>query len=502
VTEPGSPSARLRADSAVEGSISTTSYRRTSGESTLILNPTAQPIASTAEAVTKAATRAFPSAKKLTYIIVNNDSKQAGEDQRSAEAHASSNVDNVVMSRLSSHLQGIFDSGKFSDSQVVLNSAGEMFWSIIFLTHRVIISQNPVLGSLLDRVAALEQSKTTVYVMAGKKFALPRALEFALQHLYGMPLLNKDNVQDYTFKAIGWDKRMVEKFPADKMKEVIMDLALCYGAAGAFMNDARIVHAAFELALHSLDWANLEIALHFGIYPEDFLVVYDDTDEKNEGKAKKGKKGKKKAAKKVAELPPIYPNLNAQVLHKWAPKVAAAAVQFLANNLSATFLFDRLAVSKELQDRIPHEFRITLMNPGLASLKFGDHPQPSVNCTRASAVLLALPFARFRECLDTMRQKGSVVLTADLVRAVLQEREQRRLNALREYAKQNPGSKKTKSKDNSKEYPEWFKQELGYHEFAIEVQTPAEGGEMKVEFSLHREWKGNAEGGMLIRKFC
>ncbi|OKL57412.1 hypothetical protein UA08_07649 [Talaromyces atroroseus] len=506
VTEPGSPSARPDGDSRVADSFSTTPIQEASDESTLILNPGPESISNTTEPLADTAPRVFPTPNKVTYIIVNNDSKQTKDKQHSAETR-NSQIDNDMIPPLSTHLQDTFASGKFSDSQIVLNSAGEMFWSITFNAHRVIIDQNPVLSSMLHRVAALEQSKSTLYLMAGKKFALPRAVEFALQNLYGMSLIDKDSIDQFTRKALGWDTSGAEKLAAEKMKEVAMDLTLCYGAVGAFLNDIRIAHAAFELALQSLDWTNLEIALHFGIYPEDFLLSYDDSNEKeHERKAKKGKKGKKKSHKKAteAELPPIHDNLNAQVIQKWAPKIASAAIQFLVDNLPANFLFDRLALSKELQDRIPRNLRtgcsIATLNPNLTSLTFGHHPQPSMNCTRASAVLLALPYLRLRECFEAFRQKSGLFLTSDLLKSILQEREQRRSHALREWVKKNKKNK------NSKDYPEWFKQELGYQEFAIQVETRVEGGlsdnEKGVEFSLHREWKGNADGGPVIRKFA
>ena len=202
-------------------------------------------------------------------------------------------------------------------------------------------------------------------------------------------------------------------------------------------------------------------------------------------------------------LPPIHDTLNAQVVEKWAPKIGTAAIHFLVDHQPDNFLFDRLALSNDLQDRIPHELRtgysITTTNPSLASLKFGRHPQPSETCKRASGILLALPFERLREWFEVMRQKKGGV-KADLFKAILQERDYRRLYALCEHAKLSytatPGSGGVGGGKKKKGFPDWYKRELGYQEFVVRVQTNAD----EVEFSLHREWKGSATGGGLIRR--
>lgn len=67
----------------------------------------------------------------------------------------------------------------------------------------------------------------------------------------------------------------------------------------------------------------------------------------------------------------------------------------------------------------------------VAGLEAGRRAQPSVAHRLISGILLALPFAQLHEIVDLLQWEG--MITANQVREVLQEREQRRIQALREY---------------------------------------------------------------------
>ncbi|KUL87133.1 hypothetical protein ZTR_05619 [Talaromyces verruculosus] len=197
----------------------------------------------------------------------------------------------------------------------------------------------------------------------------------------------------------------------------------------------------------------------------------------------------------------VLDNLNNEVVQKWAPKIASATINFLVENLPSDFYFDRTGLSKDLRDRIPshlrEEYSIANRNPMLATLAFGEHPVPTPEANRASAILLALPFVHLREVFEEMRGRGR--LTGDLIKAILQEREMRRVSALQTRA-QRVGDGQD-DLDSMKE--------LGYREFAVHIQTVEYpfGTDTEVirhEYTLHREWRGyQPEGGSqsVIRKF-
>lgn len=421
------------------------------------------------------------------------------------------------------HLLSMSFSGKYSDLRIVLDSVSDTFSSATFDVHRVIVSQSPVLSTILECVTK------PIYLIAAKSFSLPRGFEFALQRYYGLELITKDNVYGFVQMALG--EVGDYGLSSDKLKKAAMDLVLGYGSAGTFLDQPDVVDAAFNLVLELFDWSNLETGLQFGLYPEEFWLAYDSgsgssnsnnnnsnnhsknnskcssninsnssdkTNDDNASNKKKNRRGKRMGkASKIIDLD----TLNDEVAQKWAPKIASAAINFLVQNLPSDYHFDRTGLSRDLQDRIPAhlrgEYSVANRNPMLASLAFGEHPVPTLEAKCASAILLALPFARFREAIGEMRVRG--VLTGDLIKGVLQEREVRRLSALRAHAQH--ASDRQSDTETLKE--------LGYREFAVHIQTveypfDSDLEVIRHEYSLHREWRGyQAEGDLqaVIRKF-
>lgn len=423
------------------------------------------------------------------------------------------------------HLLDMAVSGKYSDLNIVLDSASGTFLSSTYNVHRVIISESSVLGKIMERVT---KPKATIHLIAAKSFSLPRGFEFAFQRYYGLELITKDNVYDFARTALG---EVGGYGLSDMLKKAAMDLVLCCGAAGAFLNQPEVVDAAFNLVLGLFDWSNIETALQFGLYPEEFLLAYDNSSSnsnsnhsRNISKAsnntsitsnsntntgtsnsnsskKKGKKNRRTKRLGKANKKFLLDNLNDEVVRKWAPRIASAAINFLVQNLPSDYHFDRTGLSKDLQDRIPphlrEEYSIANRNPMLATLAFGEHPVPTPEANRASAILLALPFVRFREVIDEMRGRGR--LTADFIKAILQEREMRRVSALQTHARHAGDGQDDKDAMKG----------LGYREFAVHIQTVEYpfGTDMEVirhEYTLHREWRGyQPEGGLqsVIREF-
>lgn len=380
------------------------------------------------------------------------------------------------------HLLDMVSSGKYSDLKIVLDSANDTFSSRTFNVHRVIISQSPVLNEILERKT---QPKGTVHLVAPNRFCLPRGFEFALQRYYGLELITKDNVYDFARASLG--EASGYDLTSNMLKKAAMDLALCYGVAGAFFGQPDVVDAAFNLVLNLFDWSNFETALQFGLYPGEFLLTYDKSSSSSSSKKRKGRRNRriKRLSKENKRF--VLNSLNGEMVEKWAPKIASTAIKVLVQNLPSDYHFDRTGLSKDLQDRIPshlrEEYSIANRNPMLAGLAFGEHPVPTPEANRASAILLALPFLRFRECIEEMRICGR--LSGELIKGILQEREVRRVSALQTHAKHA---------GDGQGHLDAMK-ELGYREFAVHIQTVEYplGTDMEVvrhEYTLHREWRG------------
>lgn len=440
-------------------------------------------------------------------LTVANVLNNIHEEKHPTSVHTPPAVDDQILP-LSTHLLDMFAIRKYSDVRIVLKSMRQMFSPVTFNVHRIIVSQSPVLESILQHQETSSETNSTIHINAAGNFSMARAFEFALQNMYGQPLINKDNVNEFTQKALGWNTSNGREEGSENVKEKVVGLAVCYGAAGLFLNNTDIVNAELGLIMELFDWSNIETALHFALYPDDFLLTYDGNKmDKAKKKRVKRRKDKDKAETTADGLPSVHIDGSiAQIIQVWSRKVASAAIRFMVYNLPATFHFDRTALPKTLKDRIPQHictgYSIANLNPMLASLTFGQHPQPSPTCTRASAILLALPFEHFRDTIEVMQQQR--ILTADLVKAILLEREERRLSALWEYARQS-----SDNQGDNHHHPDDSVKELCYQEFAIHVQTldaTLDGERVRDEFTLHREWKGyqGSEYGSrepVIRKF-
>ncbi|KAE8549886.1 hypothetical protein EYB25_008410 [Talaromyces marneffei] len=408
------------------------------------------------------------------------------------------------------HLLGMVFSGKYSDLQIALDSASNTFQSSTFAAHRVIVSQSSVLSEILE---SMMKAGAAINLIAANGFSLPRGFEFALQRYYGLEFITKENVYEFAQMALG-EASGSYGLSSDQLKKAAMELVLCYGSAGAFLNQPEVVDAAFNLVLELFDWSNLETALQFGLYPEDYLLAYEgnsngssssssnnNSNSNSNSNKTKGKKNRRTKRMGKASKIIVFNNLNDEVVHKWGPRIASAAINFLVLNLPSDYHFDRTGLSKDLQDRIPAylrgEYSVVNRNPMLAGLTFGEHPAPTPEAHHASAILLALPFTYFREAVGEMRLRD--VLTGDIVKAILQEREVRRISALQAHSQQVGVGRGDVE----------LLRELGYREFAIHVQTIERplGSDVDVlrnEYSLHREWCGIQAGGGLqsvIRKF-
>ncbi|KAL1968546.1 hypothetical protein VTN77DRAFT_1756 [Rasamsonia byssochlamydoides] len=400
---------------------------------------------------------------------------------------------------LTEHLLRSFEGEQFTDAQIVLTSTENMFYPITFRIHQVIVAQSPVLASILKKKAALEQ-KNAINITSGKKFCLARAFETALQNLYGLPLVDGPRLKQLTMKALGWEGCPVE-IDSMKNKGATIDFAICYGISGAFLHSREILETGFKLVIDLIEWDTIQLALQFGLFAAEFLVSYDVNAPSERPpttrNGTKGRGGKKANGAPEVKAPPIHETLNKEVVEVWAPKIVSAALQFMIRSLPTVFHFDRLAQVSSMPDRIPPELRTVpgsiLANPKLASVKFGSmgsasEQKPSRECSIASAVFLSLPFERLREAFGIMRQRR--VLALDLVKAILQEREERRLRALQAYAKKNPKKKEG-------DYPAVLK-ELGYEEYVIPRESETrEGDKLRDvvifhDFALEREWKGYA----------
>ncbi|KAL2004434.1 hypothetical protein VTN02DRAFT_45 [Thermoascus thermophilus] len=386
---------------------------------------------------------------------------------------------------LSAFLLGTFEREQFTDSRIVLTSSKNLFYPITFHVHKLIMARSPFFASLLKNNESLQRN-CMVNAVAGKNFCLARAFEAALQTLYGLPLLDQDQLQRLTLAALGYAEGSAEMDPVAN-KEANVDFALCYAVSGAFLGSFDVVRSGIKLAIDLIDWDTAELCLHFGLSVADFAVTYSEPSpsecstthesdcHRNEGEA----------------AAPTSDDSLQELQQVWAPKVVTAVLEFVINNLPPDFELYTKAQTTLMPDRIPRHLRSIpgslFCNPKLETVRFGslgslNDRKPRRESCIASAVVLALPFEHLQEVFEIIEKKG--IMIAKVVHEILAERENRRLCALRSYAKQNPDQR------NKDETPEEIKH-LGFSEF---VSCPrvrrTDDIDILVDFTLEKEWRG------------
>ncbi|PTU17153.1 hypothetical protein P175DRAFT_0488174 [Aspergillus ochraceoroseus IBT 24754] len=369
---------------------------------------------------------------------------------------------------LSRYLVQRLERSELCDFHITLRSKQDLFWPLTFLTHKVVVARSPLIHTVLQADPHYH-TLGEIVCLSSDNFCLVKPFELVVQYLYGLPLLRADHLQPITLGALGYDPlpnqdgKGAEPVYPFSLPAAMVDLALCYGACGAFFYLPPVVNAGFNIALGLLGWETVEWILHFGLHIERYAVTMD-TD---------------------PETPYPLPFLR----NRWAPRLITAALEFVIKHITADFALYRPAQSDNIPDRIPYFLRVkfgTLPKPDpLAAPPSGgpstepENPAPEVLVP--SIVLLGLPFAQLQVVFTMMAARR--VLSNSLAQGIIMEREARRLRALKAKAKQS-------EEDNAEEEVPEEVQELGYREFYSSKGKFSESSEVEMEITLEREWVG------------
>ncbi|PIG84039.1 hypothetical protein AARAC_004415, partial [Aspergillus arachidicola] len=354
---------------------------------------------------------------------------------------------------LSEHLLHCLEASEFSDSKIILRSSKDIFMPIVFKTHRVVISRSCFMADVL-RSTIQEERTNEIVAVGNENFCMIKGFEYALQHLYGRPLLTAGQLRLATLSTYGYSENNVGKIQFS-LTAAMADFALCYAASGAFFQQEAVIETGIRLAIELIDWETVECILYFGVCTTRPVVTLDQT-------APVDKTGDYDAAEE---------------LQRWAPRLVSSAMHFVTRHMGRDFTLYTKAQSKTLPYRIPESLHgvpgPVITNPRSYTSRQGENPNRDVEVP--SAMLIYLPYKQLGEMLEAMEAQN--ILSSDLAQAVVAERETRRLQALRALA--NQGVKDELSATDEV-------RELGYRETVTigEAQGPG--------ITLNREWIGLA----------
>ncbi|KAF4167513.1 hypothetical protein CNMCM6936_004968 [Aspergillus lentulus] len=394
---------------------------------------------------------------------------------------------------LAAYILCLYDSEEFHDCRILLKSGKDNFPPITIRTHKVLIARSPLLAAVLKSPAA-KQDIPEIVAMAGENFLLVKAFGIALQSLYGLALLNQKRLRSMTLFSLGYTEESIKSSPYP-INTALADFAMCYASSGAFLQRRDIVETGIKLIVEVINWDNIELIFYFGFCISEFLVTAPQIAELEKSSANQPATNNQATPNKVNDA-------NDELLTKWAAHLLIAALDFVVSRMESDFALFPQAHCKGMPDRVPEYLHSSptpsLPNPKLAEVKFGsfaalEEQKQSPEIVTTSAVLVCLPFEHLKEAFVKMNARG--ILSSSLAQAILRERERRRVQALRAFAR-------LRAQSSEQEIPAEII-ELGYREFFtsrnVFSDTAEDSSTASLEISLEREWIGLAVGEVVVK---
>ncbi|GIJ88682.1 hypothetical protein Asppvi_007608 [Aspergillus pseudoviridinutans] len=394
---------------------------------------------------------------------------------------------------LAAYVLRLYDSEEFHDCRILLKSGKDNFPPITIRTHKVLIARSPLLAAILKSPAA-KQEIPEIVAMASENFLLVKAFGIALQSLYGLALLNQKRLRSMTLFSLGYTEESIKSSPYP-INTALADFAMCYASSGAFLQRRDIVETGIRLIVEVINWDNIELIFYFGFCISKFLITAPQIAEPEKSSADQPATDSQGTPNKVNDA-------NDELQTKWAAHLLTAALDFVVSHMEADFTLFPQAHCKGMPDRIPEYLHSSptpsLPNPKLAEVKFGsftalEEQKQSPEVVITSAVLVCLPFKHLKEAFVKMNARR--ILSSTLAQAILLEREQRRVQALRAFAR-------LRAQSSEQEIPAEIV-ELGHREFFtsrnVFSDTEEDSSTASLEISLEREWIGLAVGEVVVK---
>ncbi|KAI4262531.1 MAG: hypothetical protein L6R42_002289 [Xanthoria sp. 1 TBL-2021] len=289
---------------------------------------------------------------------------------------------------LSNHLFTNFNNPTFADCELYISHVSHRFEPVVVSLHSLLIAQNPKLKALLQSAEIREDGKKQMLLNVKDDYADPAALKTAVRICYG------ERPSRYT----GFPGELTSDQDVSK---AWMNNALAFAAAGHVLEMTGVAHRGEQIASMVLDWDNLEQALSFAM---------DTTIRRAWGSSTSSSS---------------FPCNASELL--------LSGLYFVISNIPGPIRLDLSAKPLSSVNRLPtaSDSEAPLSRSRLSRIQFGDLPveteQPiSKHDILTSAILFSLPFDHVKFILDRVPQHVNIEIT----KAVVQERERRRLRTL------------------------------------------------------------------------
>lgn len=337
---------------------------------------------------------------------------------------------------LAEHVQALFGNPMFADIQLLL-SPDLAHPPIIYNLHKAIIAGSPFLCDVMAAKRHRDGGVDHIRAFTGSSFSCSHAFTMAIQVLYGTPLVTNGTLRKSTLQGLGIPDDNGTGTYSFSIERATVDFALCYAAAGAFLARREITERGIDMAISRISWETAEFILSFGMTPVTYMVTCPDVPftpiSPANSRASSFSIGHGNGTP-VAGLDHFHDFHYVQ-----AQRAQNAALHFITAAVTPNFELYRRAQAHYTPSRIPPAIHTLpgsmLSNPRLEEIRFGSFPsfadlRPTDQAILVpSAMLITLPYRVFLAALDIMKARGN--LSTELIKEVLEEREARRLNALR-----------------------------------------------------------------------
>ncbi|KAI9839806.1 MAG: hypothetical protein M1837_002005 [Sclerophora amabilis] len=408
------------------------------------------------------------------------DGTGPGRVRRPADHLLNPSADDVAAAEdLQGYLLSRFKDKSTADCDVELRHENGRFEKVSFPTHSLLIARSGTLRALIESTPPNTFPKT-LSIATSDRFLNIDAFEKAMQHLYGGPLLNLEDVNRSARLIQGPGMQTQSR----SNEEVMVDFALAYAAAGHLLEIPGITYRGTQIASRLTNWTNLERSLSFameGGLGADWVLAGPTGDYTNESP----ERADPSASIVVERQVPVGPKYG-----RYAEDLLRSDVDLIIRHFPHGFILDKSASqSALLHPRLPtiKGTSSSRHNPRLSLIQFGDHPSPEeaslpvLSHKILSKILLSIPFSLLKYILESPRlgsASGSFPdgLRQEISCTVVGERERRRHDILR--------SRTVSNEERKARSVEW--EAVGWEESVSSTDTTQQPSSIILE----RNWKG------------
>ncbi|KAF2203388.1 hypothetical protein GQ43DRAFT_470015 [Delitschia confertaspora ATCC 74209] len=328
---------------------------------------------------------------------------------------------------LADYMCSQFGNPEFSDIVLQVRSP---FTHFPLAAHGIIVSRSRAIASAIHASKAsnlrTEDSRLLVDISTTDKFITVQSLSAAVKHLYGLPFVASDgfpwDLPHFQHNADDIDKRNEAR--------TRMEQALSLVAAGSLLQIPSFTARSADLVQKLIRWDTVDQVLHFALNP------YSDA-----GLAREN--GVQEVHVDSQADQPQQANYGS-----FSSSMLGDVLDFIAFSIPANFKLYNAAPELVDNPRLPliAEPKVPAHNPRLSKIRFGDVPAEDdakpVYATRIlSSLLISLPFSALQSLFShfELGRRLGWSFVADLMRAVVDERENRRQKAWKSFKSSSDG---------------------------------------------------------------